>query len=428
MMSKLIYYPFVLIFLSGIYFLMQAFDTPDEHIYYREIAAEDQSGKVLVTDTLRPKTKTDLYVQPAPSREIFWRIATPRADTLHYIEYTQPFAFDEAGMYYIEAYHKLRKVGASTVHIPAGKYIKFEISATRLTEGESLTAKDISTAKAEKKRWRITTSTNDVTLNDLEDIAEFNWTASKEGEYTLHLEYLDEDGQVALYESKNIEVLSKPAPVRTTTPAQVPVPKREASAAEILAAKEKQAEKDRLKKDKQEADARQKMEADEKARREKEEKDRASMPSWYDHTIGAQFTTGPITPLDRREVTFKSGMTAFTLTAKEDIALTSLHYWGNFNTGNVSINMECLTCSGAQKKLRAYTFLSGQGTNLANERNIATGKGFVKGHTYKVTVTMEKETELGFVKLNKLQWSDPYMELKFETSETPVYGLTFQKR
>lgn len=425
MMSKLLYYPMVLTFLTGIFFLMQTFEQSEERILYRNISADDKSGKDLLADTLSQNTKTDLFVLPSPEREVFWRIATPTADTLHLIEYTQPFAFNEAGTYHIEAYHKLRKVGASTVHIPESAFVKFELASARLIEGEALLARDVSTAKAEARRWRLTVATNDVSLNDPEDADEFNWTAAKNGDYTLHLEYLDAEGNVAFYESKDIEVIAKSAPVKTTAP--TPKPKREASADEMLAAKQKQAEKDRLKKEKQEADALRKKEEEEKARLEREEKDRASMPSWYDHSSGAQFTAGPTTPEDRREVTFKSGMTVFTLKAKADFALTSLHYWGNFNTGNVTIDMECLTCS-TQKKLRAFKFLSGQGTNLANERSVASGKGFVKGHTYKVTVTMEEETELGFVKLSKLQWNDQYMELKFETSETPVYGLTFQKR
>jgi hypothetical protein len=421
MMSKLIYYPLALTFLVGVVFLILAFKAPGEKIYIRAIDGPKIQSKELIADTLAQKTQSDLFVEPAPNREVFWRIATPSSDTIYLIEYTQPFVFNEAGTYHIEAFNKLRKVGTSTVHVPEGQFVKFDISSNSLILGEELTAQDLSTVSAEKKRWRVTETGNDETLKELEDSTEFNWTAEITGDYTLYLEYLDAEGGVNFSESERIEVSPKQAPVAKSAPA--PIPKRDPSAAEILADKEKQEEKNRRKQEQQQADARD----TEKARKEKERKNRASMPSWYDHTTGAQFTAGPATPEDRRQVTFKSGMAVFTLIAKEDFALTSLHYWGNYNTGNVTINMQCLTCSD-QKTLRAIKFLSGQGTDFAAERTVASGKGFVKGQTYKVTITMEKETELGFVKLGKMEWNDPYMELKFETQETPVYGLTFQKR
>lgn len=425
MMSKLIYYPLTLVFLVGVFFLVHAFDAPNGQIYYRDIAQDELSGTVLQDDTLAPNTRTDLFIQPAPKREVFWLVTTPAGDTVHFIESTQPYTFSQAGTYHVEAFHGLRKVGSSAVFIPEVAAVRIEIASSTIEVGGALVAFDKSTANADTKRWRLVKSGDDEAFISQEDKTEFSWSAHQKGAYTLYLEYLDGNGDLVFADSKEIEVFEKKAPVVRAP--RTPSPKRELSAAELLAAKQERENRDKLKKERADEAERKRLEDKERARQEKDEKDRASMPSWYDHTSGAKFTAGPVVPEDRRLVTFKSGSAVFTIAAKEDMALVSLSFWGNHNTGNVTVEMECLTCL-SQKKLRKISFLTAQGTNFANERILSTGKGFIKGHTYKVMVTMEKETELGFVKLGKTQWNDPYMDLKFETPETPVYGLKFEKR
>lgn len=401
-MDRISYIPLIFLALAGLILLgASGWNTPRATVGYSESGNNVSQLKAGTRYVLRvDESESDVQPDLGVLDTLFWRFTQPDGNYAYQYAFAPVHRFDTPGKYIVDTYQLNGSLLATdTIHVAQGEYIDFDLANSSITEGEEVVATNKSTYKNATSEWVLLTEKGNELLLDTSDtlrVSDLNT-----GTYTVAL-YLMENGDTLATKSqgvtvkekyvapkprpKNPVVMAKPKPKPTPRPKPTPKPKP--------VVKESPSE------------------------------------GWYIAKNGVgKFETGPSVP-EKNDAHFSGGTVVIKVTPKTDVQLSSFSFWGNHNTGNYAIVYECLTCEDAdRKKLRPFVFRTGNNFYSSQTRYLDSKSiGFTSGHTYKITLTTQENTEMQFEKLNKTRYENPNLTLEFITDRSSVFGLNFLKR